>query len=121
MRELAAFISTLSVTGDNYVSDVPWDVAFYGGRTAIWLPPTLAEIEAHNARYIRKVDYILLSPYVNAPAIRYEQFWRDLYRQAPAACGEFRLLADTVVQGRRYVVYQRTPGPTAATGEGARN
>ncbi len=108
-----AWLAATAGPGAAFVSDIPWDVAFYAQRSAAWLPPTLADLERHNRRDAAvKVEYILLSDFVVQPF--YEQFWRDVYRDRPERLGGFRWQETMTIDGRNYVLY-RTATDTDAS------
>jgi len=119
LRELAKYVTTSSTV----VSDVPWAVAWYTGKTSVWLPKELGDFTKVDRT--RRVDAIYLSPMLGryAPSegvqpwqLMQYQAMLQLQRQTkptPIDLGGARFAVVGGWPAQNAVLLARTQGPVA--------
>jgi hypothetical protein len=93
-RRLGRLVQENTTPQGVVVSDAHWLVAWYGDRTAIWLPQTVAMLEQMEAQGL-PVEAVLLTEFWVYNAAETDPTWLDLF-QRPRPFGPFRAIVNWV-------------------------
>lgn len=104
--EFGKFLQENTPPGAVVVSDAYWLVSWYGKRTSVWFPQTVAMVDELNDRLLHVDAVFLTSAFITAGS-QTDPIWLILFSK-PRAFGEFTDIREfRSTNGYRVVLYQR--------------
>ena len=123
-NELNALIREMSIGADSssqpVYTDVPWAVAWYADRPAIWLPHTDADVRRIEQN-VGQVRWLVLTPQISDVATAEKATpWADIWRRGLSEKGTFGgwRVRQRLANGA-WVLLERVPDIAAVGGVGA--